>query len=293
MARAGERRPFALAIVDEAAQAVEAETLLALGRLHGSRGRLVLVGDPSQLPATVASRLAEDGGYGTSLLARLMASPRPAWPAAHTLAVQYRMDPEIAAFPAARFYGGKLENAKNGLGDAALVAACLAAVLDEPLRAPLLFLDVASGTERRAAGPTGSVANAAEARLAARAARAAARAAPGAAVVVLTFYAAQAARLARLLVGSRATASTVDAFQGAEADVVVLSFVRCGGRAGFLADFRRLNVALTRARALLVCFGHARTLEAADSDLRALVRDLRRRGLVLPETALKRDTTGS
>lgn len=56
--------------------------------------------------------------------------------------------------------------------------------------------------------------------------------------------------------------STVDGYQGREADAVVFSAVRCNpeGRVGFLADERRLNVAITRPRRGLVVVGHQATL---------------------------------
>ena len=56
--------------------------------------------------------------------------------------------------------------------------------------------------------------------------------------------------------------STVDGSQGAEADVILLSLVRANSRGsiGFVREFRRLNVAITRAKQALVMFGHASTL---------------------------------
>jgi superfamily I DNA and/or RNA helicase len=55
---------------------------------------------------------------------------------------------------------------------------------------------------------------------------------------------------------------TVDAFQGKENDIVIYSFTRsnAGGEVGFLAELRRLNVAITRARAQLVLIGDFSTL---------------------------------
>ncbi|MBW9235346.1 C-terminal helicase domain-containing protein, partial [Leptospira santarosai] len=54
---------------------------------------------------------------------------------------------------------------------------------------------------------------------------------------------------------------TVDKFQGMEMDVIILSFVRNhhqkDGNIGFLKDYRRLNVALSRARELLMIVGSA------------------------------------
>jgi DNA replication ATP-dependent helicase Dna2 len=61
-------------------------------------------------------------------------------------------------------------------------------------------------------------------------------------------------------------ALTIDRAQGRDVDCVVLSFCRANAArdAGrLLADKRRLNVALTRARSKLVLVGHGDTLRAS------------------------------
>jgi senataxin len=61
------------------------------------------------------------------------------------------------------------------------------------------------------------------------------------------------------------TALQVDSFQGSECDIVLLSVVRANAAntVGFASDFRRLNVAITRAKQLLVTVGNARTFEGS------------------------------
>ena len=54
---------------------------------------------------------------------------------------------------------------------------------------------------------------------------------------------------------------TIDGFQGREKDIILFSSVRSGNKIGFLQDYRRMNVALTRAKHLLVVVGKFDTLK--------------------------------
>ena len=87
-------------------------------------------------------------------------------------------------------------------------------------------------------------------------------------IAVLTPYTAQ-VKLLRSLgkhsespIVSSVTVSTVDSFQGREADIVIFCTVRCNVYCsiGFLADERRINVSLTRAKSGLIVVGNKQTL---------------------------------
>jgi superfamily I DNA and/or RNA helicase len=91
---------------------------------------------------------------------------------------------------------------------------------------------------------------------------------PSASIAVITTYAAQRRRL-RALIGTPAWTverqlqiDTVDAFEGRERDIVLVSLVRSNleQQTGFVQIASRLNVALSRARRLLVIFGDTSTL---------------------------------
>ena len=76
--------------------------------------------------------------------------------------------------------------------------------------------------------------------------------------------------------------NTVDGFQGREKDVIIVSTVRCsGGGLGFVADIRRMNVAITRAKHGLYILGHPNTLSRS-KDWKALLDDAKIRGKYLP-----------
>ena len=56
--------------------------------------------------------------------------------------------------------------------------------------------------------------------------------------------------------------NTIDSFQGQERDAVFISMTRSNssGEIGFLADTRRMNVAMTRAKKRLVIIGDSATI---------------------------------
>ena len=58
------------------------------------------------------------------------------------------------------------------------------------------------------------------------------------------------------------TIQTIDGFQGQERDVMYISLVRSNTKSeiGFLTDYRRMNVAMTRARMKLVVVGDSGTI---------------------------------
>ena len=119
---------FDAIVCDEAAQAIEPSVLIPL-HLLSPAGVLVMVGDPCQLPATVISRAAAQG-LAQSLFERCQRA------GARTLVLsrQYRMHPAISAWPAARFYGGRLKDAVTAADRAAPFHA-------QPCFAPLAFFD--------------------------------------------------------------------------------------------------------------------------------------------------------
>jgi len=220
------------------------------------------------------------------------------------LDVQYRMKPEISDFPSRQFYDGKLTNGEN-VRDICYGISDDFDKLSEEMP-PWCFFQV-DGKERQL--HTGSYYNTEEASAvvallkilresSTRGSRAKGSEGIRSAwyspdkIRVITFYSAQVLTLKKMLRAEglqQVLVATVDSSQGCEADVVILSFVRTSGP-GFLADDRRMNVALTRARHRAICLGNPRdSAWAAGSSgtLTNMLRDARQRGcisLLLAET---------
>jgi superfamily I DNA and/or RNA helicase len=119
--------------IGEAAAATEADIYIPF---HLKPSRLLVVGDPRQLPSIVKSNRAKRFGLDKSLHERLIFQCGAEYT---MLDVQYRMHPTICAFPSNHFYSGKLLNG----GKSARQQHSL--LLNSN---PLVFLEVDNGQER-------------------------------------------------------------------------------------------------------------------------------------------------
>jgi len=280
---------FDAAVIDEATQAHDPLLLIPLARARVA----VLAGDPQQLGPVVVGGPAVEETLGETIFERLAAAPPPsderaARETAVMLEQQHRMHREIMAFPSRAMYGERLRAAPAVAGHTLDDLG----VAPDPLRPrPLWLVDTAGkdwSEQRLSGGPAAgheyepgtsmtnipvfridpSTFNPGNAeRIAAEARRLLSRGLPPTEIAIIAAYAAQARRLRELLRAERATGleiGTVDGFQGREKEAVIVDLVRSNehGEIGFLANTRRMNVALTRARRFLLVVADSATLGA-------------------------------
>ncbi|GMI64866.1 hypothetical protein like AT4G30100 [Hibiscus trionum] len=278
---------FDMVVIDEAAQASEVGVLppLSLGA-----ARCVLVGDPQQLPATVISKAAGTLLYSRSLFERFQQAGCPTM----LLSVQYRMHPQIRDFPSRYFYQGRLTDSESvaNLPDEAYYK--------DPLLKPYLFYDITHGRESHRGGSV-SYQNVHEAVFCLRLYEHLHKTLkslglPKITVGIITPYKLQLKCIQREFdsvlkseEGKDLYINTVDAFQGQERDVIIMSCVRASGHGvGFVADIRRMNVALTRARRALWIMGNASALVQSD-DWAALIADAKTRNCFMDMDSLPKE----
>ncbi|NWX48109.1 SETX helicase, partial [Steatornis caripensis] len=274
--------PFSCVIVDEAGQSCEVETLIPL--IHRC-SKLILVGDPRQLPPTVKSVKAQEYGYDQSLMARLhrhleeqvQKNVLRSLPVVQ-LTVQYRMHPDICLFPSNYVYGRTLKTDK-----ATEESRCSS---EWPFQ-PYLIFDVGDGREER---DNDSFSNPQEVKLVIELIRTIKEKRKDLGlrhIGIITPYSAQKKKiqeqLDRVFKNNSPEVDTVDAFQGREKDCIIVTCVRANstkGSIGFLASLQRLNVTITRARFSLFILGRLKTL-MENKDWNELIQDAQKRGAII------------
>ncbi|TFK69818.1 P-loop containing nucleoside triphosphate hydrolase protein, partial [Pluteus cervinus] len=270
---------FPVVFLDEASMSTEPASLIPL--MKGS-SHVALIGDHKQLPPVIVSDEGKRMGLGISLFERLTEEGDTP---SIMLDTQYRMHPEISRFPASEFYDHALRDGTvDSIGNIhdRLRPPVSSHLSDLSSESPsVIFIDHAgseSMEDHSRVNPDEALIvisiiedlllNNLELQ--------------GTDIGIISPYAAQIsllyrelkitnqARFREVLGPFRAMQlkdieiKTVDGFEGRQKEVIIFSTVRNnqGGYIGFLADRRRLNVGLTRAKRGLFVVGSLDTLKS-------------------------------
>ncbi len=250
---------FQTVFIDEAAQALEPACWIPIMKAR----RVVFAGDHFQLPPTIKSFTAAKGGLETTLFEKAITRNK----ADIMLREQYRMHENIMNFSGEYFYRGRLiANEK--------IRQWLVFDGDEPVE----FIDTAgTGFFEQTEQETKSSYNPEEVALLFRHFNRyleLVKDSSGLNIIqnigLISPYKAQVGLIQDFFeenykeheLRDRISINTIDAFQGQERDIIYISLVRSNekGEIGFLADTRRMNVAMTRARKKLVIIGDSGTI---------------------------------
>lgn len=248
-----DRLHFHTLIIDEAGQCIEplAWCIFPLAQ------KIVLAGDPWQLPPTVLSNEAAHLGLNRSILEMAMISVRDVF----LLDTQYRMRQAIAGFSSSYFYNGLLQTAAHLHNTGQHIC----------------FIDTAGSGYQEVHGSDGtSLQNEGELRIAQQLIRA--ETLNPSKTAFISPYSGQVAA-AKEALPAEMRISTIDSFQGQEQESVIVSLVRANdeGDIGFLKDYRRMNVAITRAKEQLFIIGDSATI-GGDAFYNALLTYIERHG---------------
>ncbi|KAK3937348.1 RNA dependent RNA polymerase-domain-containing protein [Diplogelasinospora grovesii] len=263
---------FDIVFVDEASQQTEPASLVPLVK---ECTKAILVGDHIQLRPTV-QQLSLLVDFDVSLFERLFTGPEGSG-SRLMLDTQYRMHPSVCEFSSKEFYDGKL---KTGITRDArpLVPSKFPwpPVGAEGEVQRTIFVECSSKEmpgqkSKENVGQGRLCAHVCKLLLTSPAEKGDEGGMQAQTIAVLTPYTRQAELLKQLLAGlpsGSVEVSSIDGFQGREADIVVFVSVRCNEHReiGFLKDLRRMNVAVTRARAGLIVIGNRSTLTEGTSD---------------------------
>lgn len=227
---------FETLVIDEAGQCIEplAWCIFPLAKKY------VLAGDHLQLPPTVLSNEAAHLGFNRSILEVSIAAVENVF----LLDTQYRMREAIAGFSGNYFYNGLLQTAAHLTNTGTHIS----------------FIDTAGSGYNETHGSDGSsLQNEGELQIVQKLIEA--EALDPLKTAFISPYAGQVAA-AKELLPKQMRISSIDSFQGQEKEIIILSLVRSNddGDIGFLKDYRRMNVAITRAKEKLFVIGDSATI---------------------------------
>ncbi|MBI3717336.1 MAG: Flp pilus assembly complex ATPase component TadA [Sphingobacteriales bacterium] len=229
---------FQTLVIDEAGQCIEplAWCIFPLA------DKIVLAGDHWQLPPTVLSNDAAMMGFNQSILETAIEKISDVY----LLNTQYRMRESIAGFSSNYFYDSLLLTAEH--------------LKDKGVH--LTFIDTAGSGHNEIHGPDGiSLQNEGELGIIQKIISNESLHLNSTAFI--SPYSGQVAA-AKEILPKEIRCSTIDSFQGQEKETVIVSLVRSNdeGEIGFLKDYRRMNVAITRAKEQLFVIGDSATIGA-------------------------------
>ena len=242
---------FDYLIHDEASQSTEPSSIIPLIKCR----KAIFAGDHKQLPPTVICE--ENEKMKTSLFERLILLNKPSY----QLRIQYRMNETLMEFPNKTFYNNTLiadDSVKNiKLSD---LNPKIKEVNDLVVNdKPIIFIDT-EGESKESISFSKSKFNLLEIEIIQKITQKLIQFVESDKISIISPYKEQVLRLKEKI--KEIEVNTVDGFQGRENEVIILSLVRSNKREeiGFLKDYRRLNVAITRAKRKLIVIGDSKTL---------------------------------
>lgn len=258
---------FGVCIVDEATQAIEAVCWVPILKAR----KLILAGDPQQLPPTIKSipdSIKNPPMMSESLSVTLFDRLEAMHPQIkRVLTTQYRMHEAIASFPNNTLYHSAL------ISDPSVAVRTLSrhikATPEDDLDSPVIFFDTDDCDFFERTDESDSTSNENEALIASIWAKKLAElGVEPKDIAIVTPYTAQVALIRNMLDFPEMTIGSVDGLQGQEREAIILSLVRSNrnGEVGFLKEYRRLNVAMTRAKRQLCVIGDSKTIGRAKDD---------------------------
>jgi len=267
---------FDVTIIDEAGQIQIHNALVPMSVSN----KLIMVGDHQQIPPIASEELVElcrANDVDTELLGKSLFEKMyedKELPAANKMMLdtQFRMPPEIAAIISRAFYGGNYISLPNFKAHVTSLFPALSA-------ARLVVISTSDARERfeQNMGNAGTR-NDLEAQITARILRGILRQTERTAedIGVISAYKAQVVAIRALLDGvltpkeREDSVATLDSFQGQERDIILYSFTRSARkppgapRIGFMSELRRLNVAVTRCKKMLILIGDMDFLQTCE-----------------------------